>query len=69
MSVSSGGCKGTISNIIEDNLFPYFSDQTQPDMILNIHSLATRRSLGLLFDCAINQYALDSVKLIDGTPF
>ena len=50
MSVFSGGCKATVSRIIPDHRMPYFEDGTKPDMIMNIHSLTTRRSMGILFE-------------------
>ena len=54
----SGGCKSTVSEIISDNLMPCFEDEkgnlTSPDMILNIHSFATRRSMGILFEGLIS---------------
>ena len=50
MAVFSGGCKATISKILPSSRMPYFDDGTQPDMILNIHSLATRRPMGILFE-------------------
>ena len=50
----SGGCKATISRILEDEKVPFFSDGTQPDIIMNIHSLITRRSMGILFEGLIH---------------
>lgn len=50
MAVFSGGCKATIARILPDNKIPFFEDGTQPDALFNIHTLATRRSLGLLFE-------------------
>ena len=58
MAVFSGGCKATISAIIRDDKIPYFEDGSQPDMIMNIHSLATRRSMGILFEGVITQLAV-----------
>ena len=40
-----------------------------PDALFNIHSIATRRSLGLLFEGNITNYALRELCIVDGTPF
>ena len=50
MAVFSGGCKSTINDICRDDRMPSFEDGTYPDMIFNIHSLSTRRSMGILFE-------------------
>ena len=44
----------TVSRILPNDRMPRFSDGTFPDMILNIHSLITRRSLGMLYEGLIN---------------
>ena len=38
-------------------------------MILNIHSLATRRSMGILFEGVVTQLAVNEVKIVDATAF
>lgn len=49
---------------------PYFyENKVVPDLLFNIHSIATRRSLGLLFEGNINHFSLENLKIIDGTPF
>jgi len=49
---------------------PYFKENNiTPDCLFNIHSIATRRSLGLLFEGNLNIYGLEKMKIIDGTPF
>ncbi len=69
MTVASGGCKATISTILPDYKMPYFEDGTQPDMIFNIHSICTRRSMGILFEGLVSYLALYELKVIDATPF
>ncbi len=61
MCVYSGGCKSIINEIIRDDRMPYFENGTYPDMIFNIHSLGTRRSLGILFEGLITQLAVDKL--------
>ena len=48
---------------------PAFGDGTYPDMIFNMHSLATRRNLSILYSGLIHHYALDTCTIIDATPF
>jgi hypothetical protein len=48
---------------------PYFDNGVVPDMLFNIHSLATRRSLGLLFEGNITHKAIDELKIVDGSSF
>lgn len=43
------GCKCTVSAILDDHRMPMFEDGTYPDMIFNMHSLATRRNLSILY--------------------
>ena len=41
---------------------PYFKETgIVPDALFNIHSIATRRSLGLLFEGNINAFSLNNI--------
>ena len=48
---------------------PTFEDGTFPDMIFNMHSLATRRNLSILYSGLIHYYGVYNLKIIDATPF
>ena len=54
MAVFTGGCKCTIAAIMRDDKMPYFEDGSQPDVIMNIHSFANRRPMGILFEGIIS---------------
>lgn len=63
------GQKGTVGIILPQRDMPFTHDGMVPDMLMNVHSLPSRMTVGQLVESLASKEAAITGHFVDGTPF
>jgi len=66
---SMAGCKGIVAALVNESDLPYTEDGLRPDVIMNPHSVPTRRGIGQLIEALFGTLAAKTGNLIESRPF